>query len=76
MEKVHESGYKLLPHPAYSPDLVLTYYFLFLNLKKWLGGKRFESNGEVITYFKNLEKRFSEGVRVLSAGSSPSPTHN
>jgi len=31
---------ELLPHPAYSPDLA-PYYFLFSNLKKWFGGKRF-----------------------------------
>ena len=37
MAKFHE----LLPHPPYSPDLDPSDYFLFSNLKKWLGGNRF-----------------------------------
>ena len=44
MAKIHELSYELLPHPPYSPDLSPCDYFLFPNLKKWLGGKRFDSN--------------------------------
>ncbi|GBP34295.1 Histone-lysine N-methyltransferase SETMAR [Eumeta japonica] len=62
MAKIHELRYELLPHPAYSPDLAPRDYYLFPNLKKWLGGKRFESNEEVITetkaYFESLEKTY------------------
>ena len=62
MAKIHELGYKLLPHPPYSPDLAPSDYFLFPNLKKWLGGKRFDSNDEVISqtkaYFEDLDKSF------------------
>lgn len=62
MAKIHELRYELLPHPAYSPDLAPCDYYLFPNLKKWLGGKRFESNEEVITetnaYFESLEKTY------------------
>lgn len=46
MAKIHELGYEQaykLPHPAYYPDLASSDYFLFSNLKKWLGGIR---NGE------------------------------
>ncbi|GBP09164.1 Histone-lysine N-methyltransferase SETMAR [Eumeta japonica] len=68
--KIHELRYELLPHPAYSPDLDPCDYYLFLNLKKWLGGKRFESNEEVITetnaYFESLEKTYYlEGIKKL-----------
>lgn len=60
MAKIHEFGYELLPHPPYSPDLAPSDYFLFPNLKKWLGGKRFDSNDEVISqtraYFEDLDK--------------------
>jgi len=70
MGKIHKLGYELLLHPAYSPDLAPCDYFLFPNLKKWLGGKRFGSNEEVITetnaYFESLEKSyFLEGIKKL-----------
>jgi hypothetical protein len=29
----HELGYELLPHPPYSPDLGLSDFFLFADLK-------------------------------------------
>ena len=62
MAKYHELRYELLPHPPYSPDSAPSDYFLFPNLKKWLGGKRFYSNDEIIsqthTYFEDLEKSY------------------
>ena len=66
----HELRYKLLPHPPYSPDLVPSDYFLLPNLKKWLGGKRFYSNDEIISqtnkYFEDLEKYyFLVGIQKL-----------
>lgn len=52
----------LLQHPAYSPDLVPSDYFLFPNLKKWLGGRRFTSNDDIIAqtneYFAELPKPY------------------
>ena len=33
--KHYELGYELVPHPAYSPDLAPSDYFLIPNLKKW-----------------------------------------
>jgi hypothetical protein len=44
-----ELGCKLLSHPPYSADLAPCGFFLFPNMKKWLGEKRFASNEEVIT---------------------------
>ena len=41
------NGYELIPHPAYSPDLVPSDYFLFPNLKKYIRGCHFQSNEEV-----------------------------
>ncbi|XP_036336279.1 histone-lysine N-methyltransferase SETMAR-like [Rhagoletis pomonella] len=69
-EKINELGYELLPHPPYSPDLAPSDFFLFPNMKKWLGGKRFVSNSEVIaatnTYFEGFEKTyFREGINML-----------
>ena len=34
MNAVERNGYELIPHPAYSPDLAPSDYFLFPNLKK------------------------------------------
>ncbi|KAG5329290.1 SETMR methyltransferase, partial [Acromyrmex charruanus] len=41
MAKFNEFRYELLSHPAYLPDLAPCDYFLFPNLKKWFGEKRF-----------------------------------
>ena len=48
MAKLHELDFRLLPHPPYSPDLALSNYLLFADLKKMLQRKRFGSNEEVI----------------------------
>ncbi|KAG5347343.1 SETMR methyltransferase, partial [Acromyrmex charruanus] len=67
--KLVELRYELLLHPPYSPDLALYDFFLFPNLKKWLGGKKFTSNEEVIAeteaYFAEFDKSyFSEGLKT------------
>ena len=38
MDAVERNGYELIPHPAYSPDLASSAFFLFLNLKKDIRG--------------------------------------
>ncbi|XP_020296242.1 acid sphingomyelinase-like phosphodiesterase 3b [Pseudomyrmex gracilis] len=48
MAKINELKFELFPQPAYLPDLASSDYHLFPNLKKWLGGKKLESNEEVI----------------------------
>lgn len=68
--KLVELRYELLPHPPYSPDLAPCDFFLFPNMKKWLGGKRFTSNEEVIavteTYFAEFDKSyFLDGLKKL-----------
>ena len=37
LDAVERNGYELIPHPAYSPDLAPSDYFLFTNLKKDIG---------------------------------------
>ena len=49
MDAVERNGYELIPHPAYSPDLVLSDFFLFPNLKKDIRGLHFRSDEEVVT---------------------------
>ena len=70
MAKIESLRFELLEHPPYSPDLAPCDYFLFPNLKKWLGGKRFESNEDVITqtnaYFEELPPSyFKDGLKKL-----------
>ena len=62
--------YEILPHPPYSPDLAPSDYFLFPNMKTWLGGKRFSSNEEIIAAtnenFEGFdENNFLEGIKEL-----------
>ena len=70
IEKVYKLRFKLLPHLPYSPDLAPSGFFLFPNLKVWLGEKRFSSDKELIAvvdgYFKGFETSyFSEGTKEL-----------
>lgn len=70
MAKIMELKFELLPHPPYSPDLAPSDFFLFPNLKKWLGGQRFMSDDEVITkteeYFEGFSSSYYlDGIRRL-----------
>ena len=70
--KNHELGFESLLHPSYSPNLAPSYYYLFPNLKRWLCGRRFESNEEVEWqtegYFGRFEKSYYlEGTEKLKS---------
>ena len=57
--------------PPYSPDLALSDYYLFQNLKKWLSGKRVTQNDEVIyetsAHFEDFNKSYyTEGIETVS----------
>ena len=49
MDAVERNGYELIPHPAYSPDLAPSDFFLFPNLKKDIRGLHFRSDEDVVT---------------------------
>ena len=49
MNAVERNGYELIPHPAYSPDLAPSDFFLYPNLKKDIRGLHFRSDEEVVT---------------------------
>ena len=51
--KIHELRFELLDHSPYSPDLAPSNFFLFPHLKIALGGQRFLSNEEAITFVNN-----------------------
>ena len=44
--------YELIPQPAFSPDLALSDFFLFQNLKKDVRGCHFRSDDKVVTAVK------------------------
>ena len=48
MDAAKQNGYKLIPHPAYSPDLAPSNFFLFPNLKKDIRGCHFRSDEAVV----------------------------
>ena len=48
MDAVERNGYELIPHPAYSPDLAPSDFFLIPNLKKDIRGCHFRSDEEVV----------------------------
>ena len=70
MDAVEQNGYELIPHPACSPNLALSDYFLFLNLKKDIRGRHFRSNKEVVAaveeWFRDKDPGFfSSGLMAL-----------
>ena len=69
MAKFNEFRYEMFPHPAYSPDLIPCDYFLFPNLKKWFGGKRFTTREQLITetetYFGLDKLYYSDDLKKL-----------
>jgi histone-lysine N-methyltransferase SETMAR len=70
--KLVELGCELLPHPPYSPDLAPATPSCFQTWKKWLGGKRFASDEEIITEteanFAVWQILFLEGLKKLESG--------
>jgi histone-lysine N-methyltransferase SETMAR len=48
LQKIEElEGIELLPHPAFSPDLEPSDYYLFCSIAQFLHGKTFESVADV-----------------------------
>lgn len=70
IEKLAKLHFQLVPHAPYSPDLAASDFFLFPNLKKFLAGKKFQSNEEVInevnSYFEGLDESvYKNGLNAL-----------
>ena len=75
-----DCGFRILPHPPYSPDLAPSDFYLFPQLKSELRGKHFQRDEDVITavedflgmcdkdWFKQgllkLEKRWNKCIEV------------
>jgi len=67
--KLMKLRFQLVPHPPYSPDLALSDYYLFPNMKKQLAGRRFYSNeviAETNAYFAEMDQSYySEGINKV-----------
>ena len=59
-----------MPHLPYSPNLAPSDYFLFPNVKKWLGSQRLASSEKVESaingYFERLDgSHFKQGIEAI-----------
>lgn len=74
---IEEFGWEQLDHPTFSPDLASFVYYLFLNLKRYFGGRHFGSDEDVkngvhqclssqaVSFYKDVtEKLFPATVNV------------
>ena len=73
---IRKAGFVELNHPAYSPDIASSDYYLFSNLKKFLHGNNFSRDNETIdtveNYLNNLDSEcfFVKAYKVcVTAGS-------
>ena len=55
-QKLSERGYKVLPHPPYSPDLLPTNYQIFTHLNNFLQGKHFHNQEEAENSFQEFDE--------------------
>lgn len=67
---IQDLKFECLPHPPYSPDLAPSDYHVFGPLKGALGGKKFQSNDEVIQAVhewlcRRPKEFFSSGIQAL-----------
>ena len=67
---IRRVGFTELNHPAYSPDIAPSDYYLFSNLKKFLRGKNFHSDDHAIMtvedYLSGLKSEFFfQGIKSL-----------
>jgi histone-lysine N-methyltransferase SETMAR len=63
-------GWEQFNHPPYSPDLEPSVFHVFLHLKSFLGGRRFQDNEvkeAVTTWFASQAAAFyDEGIQKLA----------
>ena len=65
MAAVRDSGYELVDHPQYSPDLAPSDYFLFPNEKKHFAGKQYRTNNENISAVEGFFEDIGERCKKL-----------
>lgn len=70
-EKLDEFGWKVIPHPPYSPDLAPTDYHLFRSLSSKLRNKTFDDETHIKAYLTEFfdskdEEFYREGIHSLA----------
>ncbi|KAK6761996.1 hypothetical protein RB195_022913 [Necator americanus] len=70
LEKIEELGWKVLPHPPYSPDLAPSDYHLFRSMQHSVAERKFTTREEVklwvSNYFESHPAEFFErGIHSL-----------
>jgi len=70
MSAIRDCGFELVDHLYYSPDLARSNCYLFLNMKKFLSKKRYQSDDEVASavedYFEGQKETFLKtGIQML-----------
>ena len=65
-EKPETFGWKIIPHPPYSPDIAPTDFHLFRSMQNLLDGKEFENDEEVksaiFTFFASKPQSFFQNA--------------
>ena len=69
-QKLHDLKYEVLPHPAYSPDLSPSDYYMFKHMDAFLANKMFRNQGDVqnaiFQFFESRNPDFYEnGIYAL-----------
>ncbi len=54
-----------LNHPFYSPDIAPSDYYMFLHLNRFIRGKRFGSDHEVITIVEDYLDNLNSGLLLM-----------
>ena len=67
---IQQASFIELNYPAYSPDVALSHYHLFSNLKKFLHLKNLSSDDEAVTTVENYltdlnSESFCKGIQSL-----------
>ena len=64
LAKTEEYGFKRTPHPAYSPDIALSAFFLFGYMKEMLKGSSFKSLDDLKERIHEILSKISREIRV------------
>ena len=64
LEKIEECGFKRAPHPAYSPDIAPSDFFLFGYMKEMLKGSSFKSLDDLKERIHEILSKISREIRL------------
>lgn len=80
-QKMKQLGWEVLPHPAYSPDLAPSDYYLFRSLERFLRGRQFTEVAHVEAAFREYYKSkdlafYKRGIESLAERWQKTIDHN